>query len=81
MFSPKFAATPLLGLALDSNLLWHRYRRLPSCDLLLTDRLWFKRLTGEGEHPNKLNAIIYEDRRELALARANEDDRKRAELE
>jgi uncharacterized damage-inducible protein DinB len=43
--------------------------------LLLTDRLWFKRLTGEGEHPNQLNAIIYEDRRELALARAEEDDR------
>ena len=25
--------------------------------LLLTDRLWLKRLTGQGEHPNKLNAI------------------------
>jgi uncharacterized damage-inducible protein DinB len=43
--------------------------------LLLTDRLWLKRLTGEGEHPNQLNAIIYEDRRALALARAGEDDR------
>ena len=43
--------------------------------LLLTDRLWLKRLTGEGEHPNKLSAIIHEDRRELALARADEDDR------
>jgi uncharacterized damage-inducible protein DinB len=43
--------------------------------LLLTDRLWLKRLTGEGEHPNQLNAIIYEDRRALALARADEDDR------
>ncbi|MEA2821873.1 MAG: hypothetical protein QOJ86_3877 [Bradyrhizobium sp.] len=41
--------------------------------LLLTDRLWLKRLTGEGEHPNQLNAIIYEDRRALALARADED--------
>jgi uncharacterized damage-inducible protein DinB len=43
--------------------------------LLLTDRLWLKRLTGEGEHPNQLNAIIYEDRRALASARAEEDDR------
>jgi len=43
--------------------------------LLLTDRLWLKRLTGEGEHPNQLNAIIHEDRRALTLARANEDDR------
>ena len=43
--------------------------------LLLTDRLWLKRLTGEGEHPDRLNAIIFEDRRALALARADEDDR------
>jgi uncharacterized damage-inducible protein DinB len=25
--------------------------------LLLTDRLWLKRLTGEGDHPNRLDAI------------------------
>lgn len=43
--------------------------------LLLTDRLWMKRLTGEGEHPNQLNAIIYDDRQALAAARASEDDR------
>ena len=43
--------------------------------LLLTDRLWLKRLTGEGEHPNQLNAILHEDRRALARARADEDDR------
>jgi uncharacterized damage-inducible protein DinB len=43
--------------------------------LLLTDRLWLKRLTGEGEHPNALNAIIHEDRTTLASARADEDDR------
>ena len=43
--------------------------------LLLTDRLWLKRLTGEGEHPNQLNAIIYDDRHALASARADEDDR------
>lgn len=43
--------------------------------LLVADRIWMKRLTGEGEHPHKLNAIIHEDRRQLALARADEDDR------
>ena len=43
--------------------------------LLLTDRLWLKRLTGEGEHPNQLNAILFEDRRELASARMAEDAR------
>lgn len=43
--------------------------------LLLTDRLWMKRLTGEGEHPDRLDAIILEDRTDLALARADEDDR------
>jgi uncharacterized damage-inducible protein DinB len=37
--------------------------------LLLTDRLWLKRLTGEGEHPNQLNAILYKDRNELTRAR------------
>ena len=43
--------------------------------LLLADRIWLKRLTGEGEHPNRLDAIIYEDRCQLAIARADEDDR------
>jgi uncharacterized damage-inducible protein DinB len=43
--------------------------------LLLTDRLWLKRLTGEGDHPNHLDAILYEDRLELARARIAEDER------
>ena len=43
--------------------------------LLLTDRLWLKRLTGEGYHPNRLDAILYEDRTELARARIAEDER------
>lgn len=43
--------------------------------LLLTDRLWLKRLTGEGDHPNRLDAILYEDRTELACARIAEDQR------
>jgi uncharacterized damage-inducible protein DinB len=43
--------------------------------LLLTDRVWLKRLTGQGEHPNRLDAILYEDRAELAHARMQEDAR------
>ena len=43
--------------------------------LLLTDRIWLKRLTGEGEHPKRLDAILFEDRRELARARVAEDGR------
>jgi uncharacterized damage-inducible protein DinB len=43
--------------------------------LLLTDRLWLKRLTGEGDHPNRLDAILYEDRAELTRARIAEDGR------
>jgi len=43
--------------------------------LLLTDRIWLRRLTGEGEHPDRLDAILYEDRRGLAAARAAEDAR------
>jgi uncharacterized damage-inducible protein DinB len=43
--------------------------------ILLADRIWLKRLTGTGEHPNALDTILYEHRRELAEARADEDDR------
>src|ERR1700692_2369416 len=43
--------------------------------LLLTDRLWLKRLTGEGDNPNPLDAILYEDRAELTGARVAEDNR------
>ena len=43
--------------------------------LLLTDRLWLNRLTGNGDHPNRLDAILYEDRIELTLARIAEDNR------
>ena len=43
--------------------------------LLLTDRLWLKRLTGEGDHSDRLGAILYDDRVELTRARIAEDDR------
>ena len=43
--------------------------------LLLTDRLWLKRLTGEGDHPSQLGTILYDDRAELTRARVTEDAR------
>jgi hypothetical protein len=43
--------------------------------LLLTDCLWLQRLTGEGDHPNRLDAILYEGRTELTRARIAEDNR------
>ena len=43
--------------------------------LLLNDRLWLKRLTGEGDHPNQLDAILYDDRAALTRARIAEDNR------
>jgi uncharacterized damage-inducible protein DinB len=43
--------------------------------LLLTDRIWLKRLTGSGEHPDRLDAILYDDRRDLLAARIAEDAR------
>ena len=43
--------------------------------LLLTDRLWLKRLTGEGDHPSRLDEILYEDRAALTRARIAEDNR------
>jgi len=43
--------------------------------LLVTDRIWLKRLTGEGEAPNRLDTILFEDRSELARARMAEDAR------
>jgi uncharacterized damage-inducible protein DinB len=42
---------------------------------LVGDRIWLKRLMGQGDHPDRLDAIIHEDRRALAFARADEDDR------
>ena len=43
--------------------------------LLVTDRLWLWRLTGEGEYVSKLDAILHDDLISLARARAVEDDR------
>lgn len=43
--------------------------------LLLTDRVWLRRLTGEGDHPSRLDAILFDDFSELAAARQAEDAR------
>jgi len=43
--------------------------------LLLGDRIWMHRFTGEGEEPKELNAILYEDFSELRAHRRAEDAR------
>ena len=41
--------------------------------LLVTDRIWMRRFTGKGEHPSKLNAIMFDDLPSLEAARRAED--------
>jgi uncharacterized damage-inducible protein DinB len=43
--------------------------------LLVADRIWMRRFTSEGEHPNRLDAILFEDFGELRTAREAEDAR------
>ena len=43
--------------------------------LMVTDRIWMRRFTGIGDHPAKLNAIIFDDLESLAIARDEEDGR------
>jgi uncharacterized damage-inducible protein DinB len=43
--------------------------------LLVADRIWMRRLTGTGEHPETLNAILFEDLASLHAARVEEDNR------
>jgi uncharacterized damage-inducible protein DinB len=43
--------------------------------LVLTDRLWLTRLTGEGQQPSRLDEILYDDLADLAQARVTEDER------
>jgi uncharacterized damage-inducible protein DinB len=43
--------------------------------LLTADRIWMRRFTGEGEAPNRLDAILFEDPLELRAARVKEDER------
>ena len=43
--------------------------------LLATDRIWMKRFTGEGEAPDRLDAILHEKLADLGAARTAEDRR------
>lgn len=43
--------------------------------LLVADRIWMRRLTGLGDHPDKLNAKIFDDLPSLHAARVEEDNR------
>ena len=43
--------------------------------ILVGDRVWMKRFTGEGEHPSQLDAILFEDFAGLRQAREAEDAR------
>jgi uncharacterized damage-inducible protein DinB len=43
--------------------------------LLVADRIWMKRFTGEGEAPARLDAILFEHLGELRSAREAEDAR------
>jgi uncharacterized damage-inducible protein DinB len=43
--------------------------------ILVADRIWLKRFTGEGEVPNRLDAILFDDLPELERARRAEDAR------
>jgi len=43
--------------------------------LLVTDRIWMHRFTGQGDAPNRLDAILFETFDELRAAREAEDRR------
>ncbi len=43
--------------------------------LLVGDRIWMQRFTGQGEVPKSLDAILYEDFAALRAARGAEDER------
>lgn len=43
--------------------------------LLVADRIWMRRFTGEGEHPARLDAILFDDLPSLEAARRAEDAR------
>jgi uncharacterized damage-inducible protein DinB len=43
--------------------------------LLTGDRIWMWRLTGVGDHPARLDAIVFDDLPSLTTARQREDER------
>lgn len=43
--------------------------------ILCADLIWMRRLTGAGEHPTNLDAIVFDDFPSLSAARQEEDQR------
>lgn len=43
--------------------------------ILCADLIWMRRLTGVGEHPTRLDAIVHDDFPALSAARQQEDQR------
>lgn len=43
--------------------------------ILAGDRIWLRRFTGEGDAPDRLDAILYDDLARLRAARESEDHR------
>jgi uncharacterized damage-inducible protein DinB len=43
--------------------------------ILVADRIWLKRFTGDGDAPRKLDTILYDDFELLRVAREAEDQR------
>jgi uncharacterized damage-inducible protein DinB len=43
--------------------------------LLVADRIWLRRLTGTGDAPARLDAVLFDDLAALATARQQEDGR------
>jgi uncharacterized damage-inducible protein DinB len=43
--------------------------------ILVADRIWMKRFTGEGDAPKRLDAVICDDLQELTSEREREDQR------
>jgi uncharacterized damage-inducible protein DinB len=43
--------------------------------IMAADRIWMHRLTGGGEHPKSLSAILFDDLASLSTARQLEDQR------
>ena len=43
--------------------------------LVVADRIWMRRFTGEGPLHTRLDEVVYDDRDALAAARAAEDER------
>lgn len=43
--------------------------------MVVADRVWMHRFTGEGDNPTKLDAILYDNFKDLRAARRAEDER------